>query len=40
MSAWSIRDIPFQKGRRVMITGATGGLGYRSAITARRPGSG
>jgi NAD(P)-dependent dehydrogenase (short-subunit alcohol dehydrogenase family) len=32
MSAWSIRDIPSQKGRRVMITGATGGLGYETAL--------
>ncbi|WP_413990362.1 SDR family oxidoreductase [Labrys okinawensis] len=32
MSAWSIRDIPAQKGRRVMITGATAGLGYEAAL--------
>jgi NAD(P)-dependent dehydrogenase (short-subunit alcohol dehydrogenase family) len=32
MSAWTLRDIPAQRGRRVVITGATGGLGYETAL--------
>ncbi len=32
MSAWTIRDIPLQQGRRVVITGATGGLGYETTL--------
>ncbi len=30
--SWSTRDIPPQKGRQVVITGATGGLGYETAL--------
>lgn len=32
MPNWTIRDIPSQAGRRVVITGATGGLGFESAL--------
>ena len=32
MSAWALRDIPSQRDRRVVITGATGGLGYETAL--------
>ncbi len=32
MSTWTLRDIPDQAGRRVVITGATGGLGYETAL--------
>lgn len=29
---WTTQDIPSQRGRRVVITGATGGLGYETAL--------
>jgi NAD(P)-dependent dehydrogenase (short-subunit alcohol dehydrogenase family) len=32
VSDWSVRNIPSQQGRRVLITGATGGLGYETAL--------
>ena len=32
MSGWSMRDIPDQSGRRAVVTGATGGLGYETAL--------
>lgn len=32
MLKWTTNDIPSQVGRRVVITGATGGLGYESAL--------
>ena len=32
MTSWSTRGIPSQRGRLVVITGATGGLGYQSAL--------
>jgi NAD(P)-dependent dehydrogenase (short-subunit alcohol dehydrogenase family) len=32
MADWSVRDIPSQKGRIAVITGATGGLGLETAI--------
>lgn len=32
MSAWSTRDIPPQQRRRAVITGATGGLGFETAL--------
>ena len=32
MSNWSIADIPPQHGRTAVITGATGGLGYETAL--------
>jgi NAD(P)-dependent dehydrogenase (short-subunit alcohol dehydrogenase family) len=30
--AWSVKDIPDQTGRRAVVTGATGGLGYETAL--------
>src|ERR1700729_1814581 len=30
--SWSTRDIPPQQGRLAVITGATGGLGYETAL--------
>lgn len=32
MSGWTIADIPSQSGRTAVITGATGGLGYETAL--------
>ena len=32
MNEWTTRDIPPQQGRRVLITGATRGLGYETAL--------
>ncbi len=32
MTAWNIQDIPSQVGKRVIITGATGGLGFETAL--------
>ncbi len=32
MTNWTMHDIPDQSGRRVIITGATGGLGYETAL--------
>jgi NAD(P)-dependent dehydrogenase (short-subunit alcohol dehydrogenase family) len=32
MHPWSTKDIPLQNGRRIVITGATGGLGFESAL--------
>ena len=32
MAAWTIKDIPDQSGRRAVITGATGGLGFETAL--------
>jgi len=32
MSGWTIADIPSQNGRTAVITGATGGLGYETAL--------
>lgn len=31
-ASWGVRDIPAQRGRRVVVTGATGGLGYETAL--------
>ena len=36
---WTTRDMPPQKGRRVLITGATGGLGYETALALARAGA-
>ncbi len=30
--SWTVRDIPPQQGRRAVITGATGGIGYETAL--------
>jgi NAD(P)-dependent dehydrogenase (short-subunit alcohol dehydrogenase family) len=32
MKTWTLRDIPSQRGRSAVITGATGGLGYETAL--------
>jgi NAD(P)-dependent dehydrogenase (short-subunit alcohol dehydrogenase family) len=32
MQAWTTKDIPSQRGKLVVITGATGGLGYETAL--------
>lgn len=51
MKTWSTRDIPSQQGRLAVITGATGGLGFETALalagagarvvlTGRNPGKG
>lgn len=32
MAGWNVRDIPDQSGRRAVVTGATGGLGYETAL--------
>lgn len=39
MSAWTTHDIPPQQGRKVVITGATGGLGYETALALARAGA-
>jgi len=39
MSTWTTRDIPPQQGRKVVITGATGGLGYETALALARAGA-
>jgi len=32
MTDWTVTDIPFQDGRTAVITGATGGLGFETAL--------
>ena len=32
MTAWNVQDIPSQSGKRVIITGATAGLGFETAL--------
>jgi len=39
MNSWSTQDIPQQAGRRVLITGATGGLGYETALALAQAGA-
>jgi len=39
VSAWTTHDIPPQQGRKVVITGATGGLGYETALALARAGA-
>lgn len=39
MSAWTTHDIPPQQGRKVVITGATGGLGYETALALAQAGA-
>jgi NAD(P)-dependent dehydrogenase (short-subunit alcohol dehydrogenase family) len=39
MSPWSLADIPPQLGRLVVITGATGGLGYETALALASSGA-
>ena len=37
--SWSTKDIPDQSGRLALITGATGGLGYETALALARAGA-
>jgi NAD(P)-dependent dehydrogenase (short-subunit alcohol dehydrogenase family) len=39
MPVWSIRDIPSQTGRLAAVTGATGGLGYETALGLAQAGA-
>jgi NAD(P)-dependent dehydrogenase (short-subunit alcohol dehydrogenase family) len=39
MKQWSIHDIPSQTGKLAVITGATGGLGYETALELARAGA-
>src|SRR5687767_2629285 len=36
---WSSKDIPSQAGKLALITGATGGLGYETALALARAGA-
>jgi NAD(P)-dependent dehydrogenase (short-subunit alcohol dehydrogenase family) len=39
MADWTAADIPPQRGRQAIITGATGGLGYETALALARAGA-
>ena len=39
MKKWSIHDIPSQAGKLAVVTGATGGLGYETALELARAGA-
>jgi NAD(P)-dependent dehydrogenase (short-subunit alcohol dehydrogenase family) len=39
MNKWTAADIPTQAGKRAVITGATGGLGYETALELARAGA-
>src|SRR3984885_15995259 len=39
MNSWSIADIPPQRGKLAVVTGATGGLGYETALALARAGA-
>ncbi len=39
MKKWTIADIPSQAGKRAVITGATGGLGYETSLELARAGA-
>ena len=39
MESWSTADIPPQQGRRAVVTGATGGLGYETALALSAAGA-
>jgi NAD(P)-dependent dehydrogenase (short-subunit alcohol dehydrogenase family) len=39
MTAWNVQDIPSQIGKRIVITGATGGLGYETALALASAGA-
>ena len=39
MSNWSTKDIPDQRGRAAVVTGATGGIGYETALELARAGA-
>lgn len=38
-SAWTARDIPFQDGRRFLVTGANSGIGFHTAVDLARHGA-
>ncbi|HEV7777655.1 MAG TPA: SDR family NAD(P)-dependent oxidoreductase, partial [Luteibacter sp.] len=39
MTAWTTADIPSQQGRLAVVTGATGGLGYETALALAAAGA-
>jgi NAD(P)-dependent dehydrogenase (short-subunit alcohol dehydrogenase family) len=39
MSTWTTADIPSQTGKRAIVTGATGGLGYETSLELARAGA-
>ncbi len=39
MTTWTTRDIPPQDGKRALVTGATGGLGYETALALASAGA-
>ena len=39
MNTWTIADIPSQTGKRALVTGATGGLGYETSLELARAGA-
>jgi len=39
MNSWSVADIPPQSGKLAVLTGATGGLGYETALALARAGA-
>src|ERR1700733_4673585 len=39
MNPWSVADIPSQSGKLAVVTGATGGLGYETALALARAGA-
>jgi NAD(P)-dependent dehydrogenase (short-subunit alcohol dehydrogenase family) len=39
MNQWSLHDIPSQSGKLAVVTGATGGLGYETALELARAGA-
>src|ERR1700753_3358746 len=39
MNPWSIADIPSQNGKLAVVTGATGGLGFETALALARAGA-
>jgi len=38
-TSWTVADIPFQTGKRVLITGANSGIGYHAALELARKGA-
>ena len=38
MAAWSLADMPSQAGKLAVVTGATSGLGYQTALALARAG--
>ena len=39
MNAWTTVNIPSQSGKRALVTGATGGLGYETSLELARAGA-